>query len=243
MTPPSPERTFAQDNSIIAPQTIHVIGIGSPHGEDIAGWEVIRQLRTELPKYSVASPALGNGSEATSSLLARRREPSGGLPEDSRTTVTFANREVVSERFPIDPTYTTELRTASVPHDILDWLAPHSPMHIVDARLGGERLIGRFAVRQQDKDTELELMATGDNVTRDQCMKFSEIGESLRSGSTHQFDLLSVLQLSATLGKLPKQLILWTVPIISTEFGLVSNATHAAIRECVQQIAKELSNA
>lgn len=205
MTPLDSEHNSAHNDSNIAPQTLYVIGIGSPHGEDIAGWEVIKQLKTKLPGV--------------------------------------AGNVVTSERSSIARTDAIELRTASVPHDMLDWLDPHSPMHIVDARLGGKRLLGRFAVRQQEKSTELELVAASDNGTPTHCMKFSEIAENLRSGSTHQFDLLSVLQLSATLGKLPKQLTLWTVPIMSSEFGCVSDETNAAIHECAQQIAKELAHA
>jgi Ni,Fe-hydrogenase maturation factor len=198
-----PSLTIAQEmqTPVCEVETSTVIGIGSSHGEDIAGWEVIQQLRShwKLPRHPHPAQK-GSHTKAT-------------------------------------------LRTAAVPHDILDWLAPSIATHIVDARLGGEPSIGRFRVQACEGLKQVELFATKNSGSPEPRLTISELTEGLRSGSTHQFDLLSVLELSAALGMLPKQLILWTVPIAHTKADEISESTRLAIHECARLIAEELADA
>ena len=156
-----------------------VVGIGSPHGDDQAGWEVIKQL---------------------------------------------------SDRLVGDFTF----RKASVPHDILDWLHSELNLHIVDASLDSEPGVRRHAIRQQP-DPSVQI-----NQLQPLSADFAEMTfPDVRSSSSHQLDLLSVLKLASTLGKLPNQFILWTVSM----GNCMGTGTASRVSECARRIANELQNA
>lgn len=165
-----------------------VVGIGSPHGDDQAGWEVIKQL---------------------------------------------------SDRLVGDFTF----RKASVPHDILDWLHSELNLHIVDASLDSEPGVRRHAIRQQP-DPSVQI-----NQLQPLSADFAEMTfPDVRSSSSHQLDLLSVLKLASTLGKLPNQFLLWTVSIeLSCKNDCMGNCmgtgTASRVSECARRIANELQNA
>jgi hydrogenase maturation protease len=163
-----------------------VIGIGSPHGDDRAGWAVIDRL--------------------------------SGIDNSN-----VAHREFV-------------LRKASVPHDLLDWLEVHSPTHIIDASRDKVPGLRRFSVAHDDAG-KLNLSPIGAISKEDPQFFF----DSLRSNSTHQIGLLSTLELVAALGRLPRQLYLWTVSIASGEKNVgIGTETQERIDECILMIAKEL---
>ncbi|MCY2977802.1 MAG: hypothetical protein NTU79_03950 [Planctomycetota bacterium] len=161
-----------------------VVGIGSPHGDDQAGWEVIKQL---------------------------------------------------SDRFTGEFTF----RKASVPHDILDWLHSELNLHIVDASLDSEPGVRRHAIHQQPDQT-LQI-----NQLQPWSADFAEMTfPDVRSSSSHQLDLLSVLKLASTLGKLPNQFTLWTVSIeLSCKNDGMGTGTASRVSECARRIANELQNA
>lgn len=161
-----------------------VVGIGSPHGDDQAGWEVITQL---------------------------------------------------SDRFLGEFTF----RKASVPHDILDWLHSELNLHIVDASLDSEPGVRRHAIRQQP-DPSVQI-----NQLQPWSADFAEMAfPDVRSSSSHQLDLLSVLKLASTLGKLPNQFLLWTVSIeLSCKNDGMGTGTASRVSECARRIANELQNA
>jgi len=161
-----------------------VVGIGSPHGDDQAGWEVIKQL---------------------------------------------------SDRLVGDFTF----RKASVPHDILDWLHSELNVHIVDACFDSEPGVRRHVIRQQP-DPSVQV-----NQRQPWSADFAEMAfPDVRSSSSHQLDLLSVLKLASTLGKLPNQFILWTVSIeLSCKNDGMGSGTASRVSECARQIANELQNA
>jgi hydrogenase maturation protease len=158
-----------------------VIGIGSPHGEDQAGWAVIDGLSRVVPKNCI-------------------------------------------------------LRKAAVPHDLLNWLDVDSPTHIIDASVGRTTGVKRFSVTQDEKG-KLQLVAAESTAL----ISSESILNSLRSGSTHQINLLTTLHLVAAIGRLPRELVLWTISIKSSEkHGEVGSKTRDRINQCVSTLAKEL---
>ena len=165
-----------------------IIGIGSPHGDDRVGWEVIEQLQKQCPEQCAAS------------LM---------------------------------------LRKASVPHDILDWLCRDTKTHIIDACSTIEAGVCRYEVFRAEVDGSCISLANSQAPT-----KINVTFESLRSGSSHQLDLLTTLQLAAALGSLPLRLVLWTIPIVTTEKNADLNAaTIGYVADCATRIRLELLNA
>ncbi len=161
-----------------------VIGIGSPHGDDRAGWEVIDRLHGVVSKNVF-------------------------------------------------------LRKAAVPHEILDWLDITFETHIIDASCDKAPGLQRLNITLDDAGV-LQLSVV------DSCYSLNaeSTRESLRSSSSHQLDLMSTIELAATLHRLPQQLALWTISISSVEKnGDVASATQERIDECVAAIVQELGHA
>lgn len=179
-----------------------VIGVGSPHGEDRAGWEVVDRL---------------------------------GAMDLNCSPACF--------------------HKAAVPHDALDWFDPHTTTHVVDAMASRSDRLLRFEIVCSPLG-ELQTLLT-DQANSQQSVAFP----ALRSHSTHQFDLRSVLELAATLNLLPHSVVLWAIPIegIDTPQGTLGwsmsntgaeklaalpNATlERHIRHAVQCIANEITHA
>ena len=193
---------------------IFVIGIGSPHGDDRAGWEVIDRLTSARSQKPL--PASWIEPEALAEPHHKKSASASGS----------IGKSVV-------------LQKASVPHDVLDWLEVHAITHIIDASYDTFPEVRRYAITQ-DVSGKLLLTAVGSEGTTNAGIA----PDSLRSSSTHQLDLMSTLELSATLGKLPHQLSLWTVSIASVaKNGDISKETQIHIEKCVLAIAKELCHA
>jgi hydrogenase maturation protease len=176
----------SEGRASIVPQSLPtlVVGIGSPHGDDQAGWEVVKQL---------------------------------------------------SDRLMAEFTF----RKASVPHAILDWLHSELNVHIVDASLDSEPGVRRYSIRPQpDQSLQITQRQT---VNAD----FVEMAfPDVRSSSSHQLGLVSVLQLASTLGKLPSQFTLWTVSIDqSYKNDGMAPGTASLVSECARQIESEMQNA
>jgi hydrogenase maturation protease len=141
-----------------------VVGIGSAHGDDQAGWQVI-------------------------DLLARR------------------------------PLASVQLRKASVPHDMLDWIEHAAALHIVDACDSVAQL------QQLDVST-----AQATPVMR------------TRSASSHQLGIDGVLALARSLGILPPRVVLWAIP--GREFppgGNLRQECAAQVEHCVDQLQRWLA--
>ncbi|MEZ6133483.1 MAG: hydrogenase maturation protease [Pirellulaceae bacterium] len=165
-----------------------VIGIGSPHGDDRAGWEVIDHLENRVSKPT-ERPLL--------------------------------------------------LYKAAVPHDILDWLHRDVQLHIIDACSSVDRSVARFEI-VQDESSGLQVRST----TATSVSQASIVLKYLRSNSSHQFDLLSTLQLAAVLGSLPPRIVLWTIPMITTEKTAdLSPQSLEYIAVCAVRIRQELCHA
>jgi hydrogenase maturation protease len=168
----------AESGSSMTPM---VIGIGSPHGDDRAGWEVVERLGAQPRPYC-------------------------------------------------------QLRTAAVPHDILDWLQPEIVTHLVDANHCDVAEIGCYQVRYAAQDaTDIRLVSNTGQAAEQL---------ELRSSSSHHFDLMSTLRLAAVLKVLPVCCTLWTVPVVAAgKNGAVHPRTTAFITECVSLLSRSLEHA
>ena len=172
-----------------------VVGIGSPHGDDQAGWKVVEQLeRLQLPGV--------------------------------------------------------ELRQASVPHDLVDWLGEQFALHIIDGWLSNE-CVGhrdglthhRFEVVESASDQESSLQWV-DSRQRPSATAIHQRPIELRSAGSHQIDVFTVLELAACLKRLPKHVVLWAVS--GQRFGpgnTITSDCENAISSCVEQLSKELGHA
>lgn len=179
-----------------------VVGIGSPHGDDRAGWEVVERLSA-------------------------------------------LDLQCAPNRF----------RKAAVPHDALDWFDPQTTTHVVDAiAVHSDRLLRFELIR--DPQGDLQTLLT-DQDQRRHAVAFP----ALRSHSTHQFDLRSVLELAAALNTLPRHIVLWAIPIeidatpkgtldwsaTDSKVQQIAAPPHTAlerhIQHAVQRIAHEITHA
>lgn len=173
-----------------------VVGVGSPHGDDQAGWRVADHVAAVL----------------------------GGA---------------------------IAVRKASVPHDVLDWCDGRERLHLVDAfetTRGSERL-RRFDLAGDTGRGRPQIVLRPTPVAGGQPVETASDGKepvetrpALRSGSTHQIDLLAVLGLSALLGKFPDHVTLWAIP--GREFAPGSRPSRScweATTRCAEALSGELA--
>lgn len=193
------------------PQVL-VVGIGSSHGDDMAGWEVVDRLLDD--RLSAATSQL----KADDASIGDRRPLA--LRDSSQV----------------------ELRKASVPHDLLDWLEADRVTHLVDASVDPHAAVRRFAVRREGEALQFVFTSPWEP-EQDQMQRCDLDLSQLRSNSTHRIGLPEVLQLASELGRLPQQLTLWTV---STEVSMnggygISEPTEERVLECAQLLRKALA--
>ena len=174
-----------------------VVGIGSFHGDDRAGWEVIDRLRSRLE----------------------------GCPR-------------------------LAFHKAAVPHDVLDWLDPQLGVHVVDACGADVPGVQRLQVHGQEPgQLVLSSMpshgrASGTQVMCDPAEEILQKFAALRSRSTHQFDLLTTLELASAIGRLPASLTLWTIAIDSAQPNAeIGPAASCRVIQCADRIEQELKHA
>ena len=153
-----------------------VVGIGSPHGDDQAGWMLIERL---------------------SALVSRE----------------------------------ATLRTASVPHNLIDWTDGCDALHLVDACEFGA--------------CEFAACDVGETVRRIELTDESSLGKiaSLtRCQSSHQFGIGKAIELGQVLGKVPRRIVIWAIP--GENFGpcqRVSDLCREQVDHCALLIAAELA--
>jgi hydrogenase maturation protease len=143
-----------------------IVGIGSGHGDDQAGWKLI-------------------------DTLSARRNASA------------------------------QLRKASVPHDMIDWLTECESLHIVDA------CDSPHALRRLD--------------VSDGCIPAQT---KTRSSSSHQISVSGVVELAKSLELLPQRVTLWTIP--GVEFhpnGEIGDRCMAQVELCANLIQEDLDHA
>ena len=172
-----------------------VVGIGSSHGDDQAGWKVIEQLeRLQLP----------------------------GI----------------------------ELRQATVPHDIVDWLSGNIALHIIDGCLSNdvvnhsEDLPHQRFEMVEDAKGQVSSLRFMDSRQRQSATAIDQPPLPLRSAGSHQIDVFTVLELAACLKRLPKHVVLWAIP--GKHFGPGNGITTGcknAIASCVEHLSQELGHA
>ena len=142
-----------------------VVGIGSPHGDDQAGWMLIERL----------------------------------------------SQQVSAE---------TQLRIASVPHNLIDWVDGCDALHIIDARDSGETVM-RIELGDQDSAERIDVLT--------------------RCQSSHHFGIGKVIQLGQVLGKVPPRIVIWAIP--GKNFGPgqgISDLCRQQVESCAELIVREL---
>jgi hydrogenase maturation protease len=143
-----------------------VVGIGSAHGDDQAGWRLIDTLKSR--DHAAA-----------------------------------------------------QLRKASVPHDMIDWMDACEWLHVVDA------CDSLDAVRQLD-------LPSGQIASQ----------AETRSSNSHQIGVSGVIELAASLGRLPERVTLWAIPAknfhANSEIG---DACMKHVELCADLIQRELDHA
>jgi hydrogenase maturation protease len=146
--------------------TVLLVGLGSPHGDDRAGWQAAAAL---------ASP------------------PVGGLC----------------------------VRTAVAPIEILDWLDGQRRLVVCDAAVG----TGRAGELARWTWPDQRLAAVGFR-------------------GTHDLSLVTVLELAGRLGRLPPEVVVWTIEAQSVEpAAALSPAVESALPTLVARLRGELSHA
>ncbi|MDZ4850994.1 MAG: hypothetical protein SGI77_17040 [Pirellulaceae bacterium] len=166
-----------------------VVGIGSHHGDDQAGWKVI-ELLDPLNLHGV------------------------------------------------------DLRRASVPHDLIDWLDEVSFLHIVDSCITTQPLTASPFPRSTGERGARLGVHIKDSNPKDLKEAVIEPSLQLRSAGSHQLDVLTVLELAYSLKRLPPNIVLWAIP--GTYFcpgQPISAECSSVIAECVEQLSKELCDA
>lgn len=149
-----------------APHRSLVVGIGSAHGDDQAGWQLIDALKA---------------------------------------------RKLAS----------SQLRKASVPHHLMDWLADCDSLHVVDAWEGDGAV--------------LRLDVSGGCIT---CSR------KTRSSNSHQLSIGGVIELADSLGLLPERVMLWAIP--GQAFGPngeIGDRCMQQVELCANRIQRELADA
>ncbi|MCA9061189.1 MAG: hydrogenase maturation protease, partial [Planctomycetaceae bacterium] len=122
-----------------------IVGIGSPHGDDQAGWIAIQTLRKQIA-------------------------------------------EVVLTR--------CDLKTATVPLDLTDWVSDVGELHVIDAADMNVKCGGFVRMDYAPQH------AGGESLS---------VLRSAREEGVHGFGLLAVLQLMQRTGRLPRKVILWAI--------------------------------
>ena len=122
-----------------------------------------------------------------------------------------------------------QVRVTSVPLDLLDWITESTELHIVDA-CDGNKSPGHLHrwdwLKEDDRqaDTSAEFL--------------------LRGTGTHDFDVVSVLELARRLGRLPQSVTIWGIQGERWAESVSLSPTVAAMLPDVSEfIAKELVDA
>ena len=145
-----------------------VVGIGSPHGDDQAGWLLIERLSSKVSSQ-------------------------------------------------------VRLRTASVPHNLIDWSDDCDALYIIDAC--------------DDSETVMRIELSDEHST-------AKIDHLTRCQSSHQFGIGKTIELGLVLGKVPPRLVVWAIP--GKNFGpgqSVSELCRQQVDRCAELIAEELAHA
>lgn len=120
----------------------------------------------------------------------------------------------------------TQIRKATVPLDMLDWLNNVSELHIVDACDGGGRPGDLLTCEWSPDGREQDML------------------HRLSGGGTHDYDVLSVLKLVQQLRRLPEQIVIHA--IVGQNFApadSMSDEIAARLPQIAREIRKDLIDA
>ena len=144
-----------------------------------------------------------------------------------------------------------EIRTTSVPLDLLNWIDGVRHLHIVDACDGEQEPGHLFRWNWSRNRNPKHEFGTVAGSTRSR--RGLEYGESepslsdafvLRGTGTHDFDVMSVFRLAEQLGQSPPCVSIWGVQTERFDDSeTLSPAVRIALPSLVTTIAQELSNA
>ncbi len=140
---------------------------------------------------------------------------------------------VVAEQVSQNRGDAVQTRTTSVPLDILHWITPSTFLHIVDACDGNE------------PPGYLYRWDWHPNPTRGHTASSSLSGQFLLRGTgTHDFDIVSVLELARRLSRLPQSVTIWGIQGKQWEESeSLSPPVAAVLPDVSELIGKELVNA
>jgi hydrogenase maturation protease len=161
------------------PEKILIVGVGSAHGDDQAGWLVADELT--------------------------RRIPDRGL---------------------------INVRKASVPLDLLDWLENVNVLHLIDAYdvAGCPENLRKF------RWLNGQMICQSDNASAESALN----QQSARS--SHGFSVPDVLRLAESTGMLPETTVIWAIPGSNFQTGdRMSEQCQNNICKAATQIVAELS--
>ncbi|MEQ9407428.1 MAG: hydrogenase maturation protease [Fuerstiella sp.] len=181
-----------------AASKVLIAGIGSMFGDDQAGWIVAGRLGDgiapsgRLSKNSRRSGRTGHDHADVPGPAQKLSEPDRSCGRTPESSVPVADRPVF-QRPDVD------VRLATVPLDLLDWLEGVQILHVVDACRSDHPAgtIHRLAWS--------DCRAMMDNTSPEQP------GLDLGGQSTHDFGLADVLRLAEQTRRLPAEVIVWAI--------------------------------
>ena len=159
-----------------------LVGLGSPHGDDQAGWLVASELQQRLAGQP---DAIARQSRDYVAVTAPRDEPNASQPLRTEPAPCFLERSAHhAER----DGYVLASRLAKTPSDLLDWLDDVTHLIVCDCCESPTQL------------GELRLWYwPADRFVR------------TRSSSSHQLGLPDVLDLAKNIGRLPPRVEIWAI--------------------------------
>ena len=196
-----------------------IVGVGSMFGDDQAGWMAAQQLCASL----AAMHASG--------------EPSGDI---ARTHAFGSDHGETIHPAEFRGTWgVCEVRLATIPLDVIDWLENIDTLIVIDA-CQSESAPGTIRRLQLTElpgfETPSEFQDAAD-ATDESAQRSRTPVTPYQSASSHDFDILAVLQLAERTGRLPQQVEFWAID--GERFSLdhaISQSVQAAIPGLVHQV-------
>ncbi len=178
----SVDRSLRDRNSGHGVPRLLFVGLGSPHGDDQAGWLVASDLQRRLAGQP---DAIARRSRDYVAVTAPRDEPNASQPlQTDRAPCVLERSAHHAER----DGYILACRLAKSPSDLLDWLDDVTHLIVCDSCESPTQL------------GELRLW----NWPADRFVR-------TRSSSSHQLGLPDVLDLATNIGRLPPRVEIWAI--------------------------------
>ena len=162
-----------------------MVGLGSPHGDDQAGWLVASELQQRLAGQPDAIARRSRDYVAVPPRRTPRDEPNASPPLQTDRAPSFLERSAHhAER----DGFVLACRLAKSPSDLLDWLDDVAHLIVCDC-CESLTQIGELRLWHWPADRFVRT----------------------RSSSSHQLGLLDVLDLAKNIGRLPPRVEIWAI--------------------------------